>query len=55
MRKVDSLPAVYRQCMVRYTDFWQTYADPDIVLFAKEAGKTSLIERLTRCDNVFLD
>jgi IS1 family transposase len=44
-----SLPAVYRQCAVAYTDFWQAYAK---VLPAnrhravgKESGRTSYIER----------
>ena len=45
----DSLPAVYRQCAVSYTDFWEAYAG----IFpatrhravTKETGKTSLIER----------
>ncbi len=45
----DSLPAVYRQCAVCYTDFWSAYE----VVFpskrhkavGKESGKTSYIER----------
>ena len=45
----DSLPAVYRQCAVSYTDFWEAY---ERVIPAnrhrsvgKETGKTSHIER----------
>jgi insertion element IS1 protein InsB len=45
----DSLPSVYRQCAVAYTDFWRAYA---LVFPAqrhkavgKESGKTSYIER----------
>jgi IS1 family transposase/transposase-like protein len=46
----DSLPAVYRQCAVSYTDFWGAYA----AIFpskrhravGKETGHTSHIERL---------
>lgn len=44
-----SLPAIYRQCAVSYTDFWEAY---DRVIPAnrhrpvgKETGKTSHIER----------
>ena len=45
----DSLPPVYRQCAVAYTDFWQAYA----AIFpatrhravGKESGKTNHIER----------
>ena len=45
----DALPAVYRQCAVAYTDFWDAYA----LVFpqkrhnavGKETGKTSYIER----------
>lgn len=44
-----SLPPVYRQCAVAYTDFWEAYA----AVFptkrhravGKETGKTSYIER----------
>ncbi len=46
----DSLPGVYRQCAIAYTDFWAAYA---AVLpskrhraVGKETGKTSYIERL---------
>ena len=46
----DSLPPVYRQCAVCYTDFWESY---QAVLpskrhrpVEKKSGKTSLIERL---------
>jgi len=45
----DSLPTVYRQCAVAYTDFWRAYA---LVFPAqrhkpvgKESGKTNYIER----------
>ncbi len=45
----ESLPPVYRQCTVAYTDFWAAYA---AVLpskrhraVGKETGKTSYIER----------
>ena len=45
-----SLPAVYRQCAVAYTDFWAAYA---LVIPAKrhrpvgkETGHTAYIERL---------
>ncbi len=45
----QSLPLVYRQCAIAYTDFWATYA---AVLpskrhraVGKETGKTSYIER----------
>lgn len=45
----ESLPAVYRQCAVAYTDFWAAYA----AIFptqrhragGKETGKTNHIER----------
>jgi IS1 family transposase len=46
----DSLPAVYRQCAIAYTDFWAAYA---AVLpskrhraVGKETGKTSYVGRL---------
>ncbi len=46
----NSLPPVYRQCAVAYTDFWAAYGT---VLpnnrhraVGKETGKTSYIERL---------
>ena len=45
----NSLPAVYRQCAIAYTDFWAAYA---AVLpskrhraVGKETGKTNYIER----------
>jgi insertion element IS1 protein InsB len=45
----DSLPSVYRQCAVAFTDFWRAYA---LVFPAqrhkavgKESGKTNYIER----------
>lgn len=45
----NSLPAVYRQCALAYTDFWKAYA----LVFpqkrhravGKDTGKTSYIER----------
>lgn len=45
----DSMPPVYRQCAVAYTDFWEAYA----AIFpakrhravGKETGKTNYIER----------
>jgi IS1 family transposase len=51
----ESLPAVYRQCAVCYSDFWDAYV---CVLSAKrhrpvgkDSGQTSRIERLnnSRC------
>ena len=46
----DSLPSVYRQCAVAYTDFWVSYNEifPDTRHRAvgKETGKTNYIERL---------
>jgi IS1 family transposase/transposase-like protein len=45
----DSLPSVYRQCAVAYTDFWSAYAlvfpDKRHKAVGKETGKTSYIER----------
>ena len=45
----DSLPAVYRQCAVSYTDFWsaydQVFPSKRYQSVGKESGKTSLIER----------
>ena len=45
----ESLPAVYRQCALCYTDFWEAY---DTILpskrhraVGKESGQTSHIER----------
>lgn len=47
----QSLPAVYRQCAIAYTDFWAVYA---AVLpskrhraMGKETGKTSDVERFS--------
>jgi insertion element IS1 protein InsB len=46
----QSLPPVYRQCAVCYTDFWESYSE--VLPFkrhrpvGKESGKTSHIERL---------
>ena len=46
----DSLPPVYRQCAVCYTDFWEAYAcvfpSKRHQAVGKESGKTSYIERL---------
>jgi insertion element IS1 protein InsB len=45
----DSLPPVYRQCAVTFTDFWRAY--DEIFPFnrhqsvGKDSGKTSYIER----------
>lgn len=45
-----SLPAVYRQCAVCYTDFWQAYEavfpQKRHKAVGKETGQTSHIERL---------
>ena len=45
----DSLPGVYRQCAVAYTDFWASYDEvfPDTRhrSVGKETGKTNYIER----------
>jgi Transposase and inactivated derivatives, IS1 family len=45
----ESLPGVYRQCAVAYTDFWEAYQSvlPSKRHHAvgKETGKTSYIER----------
>ena len=45
----DSLPAVYRQCAVCYTDFWEAYQAvfPSTRHHAvgKETGQTNIIER----------
>lgn len=45
----DSLPAVYRQCAVAYTDFWAAYAavfpSTRHRAVGKETGKTSYVER----------
>jgi len=46
----NSLPGVYRQCAIAYTDFWAAYAT--VVpskrhrAVGKQTGKTSLVERL---------
>ena len=46
----DSLPPVYRQCAVCYTDFWDAYAcvfpKKRHKAVGKESGKTSDVERL---------
>ena len=45
----DSIPGVYRQCAVSYTDFWPAYSK--VFPYSrhkevgKETGKTSYIER----------
>ncbi len=45
----DSLPPVYRQCAVTYTDFWEAYSaifpTKQHKAVGKETGKTSHIER----------
>ncbi|NUN64639.1 IS1 family transposase (plasmid) [Pseudanabaena biceps] len=45
----NSLPSVYRQCAVAYTDFWNAYSVvfPDMrhIAVGKETGKTNYIER----------
>ena len=45
----DSLPSVYRQCAVSYTDFWEAYETvfPSIrhCAIGKETGQTNHIER----------
>ena len=45
----DSLPSVYRQCAVAYTDFWRAYAlvfpQQRHKAVGKESGKTNYIER----------
>jgi IS1 family transposase len=45
----ESLPAVYRQCAVSYTDFWEAYEkvfpSKRLKQVGKETGKTSHIER----------
>ena len=45
----NSLPSVYRQCAVAYTDFWDAYRlvfpDNRHLAVGKESGKTSHIER----------
>lgn len=46
----DSLPAVYRQCAVAYTDFWAAYDEAFPATrhraVGKETGQTNHIERL---------
>ncbi len=45
----DSLPGVYRQCAVSYTDFWSAYNEvfpsQRHQSVGKDSGQTSLIER----------
>ncbi len=45
----DSLPPVYRQCAVCYTDFWSAYEEifptKRHKAVGKESGKTNYIER----------
>ena len=45
----NSLPAVYRQCAVAYTDFWSAYAlvfpEQRHKAVGKETGQTNYIER----------
>jgi insertion element IS1 protein InsB len=44
-----SLPTVYRQCAVAYTDFWSSYAESFLAsrhrAVGKETGRTNQIER----------
>ena len=44
-----SMPGVYRQCAVAYTDFWSAYSlvfpDKRHNAVGKQTGKTSYIER----------
>ena len=46
----DSLPPIYRQCAIAYTDFWAAYATVLQSLrhraVGKETGKTSYIKQL---------
>ncbi len=46
---LQSLPALYRQCAVCYTDFWEAYeqviACKRHQAVGKDSGKTSYIER----------
>ena len=46
----ESLPGVYRQCAVAYTDFWESYKTVIPVkrhrAVGKETGQTNHIERL---------
>ena len=46
----QSLPPVYRQCAICYTDFWEAYEEvlPSMrhKAVGKETGQTSYIERL---------
>ena len=48
----NSLPGVYRQCAVAYTDFWDAYGcvfpSKRHKAVGKETGKTSYIERFNR-------
>lgn len=45
----NTLPGVYRQCAVAYTDFWNAYSlvfpNKRYKAVGKETGKTSYIER----------
>lgn len=45
----QSLPAVYRQCAICYTDFWEAYQQvlpsKRHKVVGKDSGKTSYIER----------
>ena len=47
---MNSLPGVYRQCAVCYTDFWSAYElvfpDSRHKSVGKETGLTAYIERL---------
>jgi IS1 family transposase len=45
----QSLPALYRQCAVSYTDFWSAYEEifpkSRHRVVSKKSGKTNLVER----------
>jgi insertion element IS1 protein InsB len=47
-----SLPGIYRQCAVAYTDFWESYKtvipSKRHRLVGKETGQTNPIERLNK-------
>jgi len=48
----ESLPPVYRQCAVCYTDFWESYAEVIPSKRHKPVGKeTGLIDRIERFNN----
>ena len=57
----DSLPSVYRQCAVAYTDFWRAYALVFPAQRHKPVGKESVVKPIilsgltVRCGNVSPD